>query len=351
MNLQTLLEFTKIPYEHNGSEVRVERKLLEKNYTDTKDTKTRSYVVQLGSSTLILSKTNPCSDGEAQEIINQMNELEEQKKLYNQVFEKKDPLASSEVGILVRGGDLGKSGPGPRAKADARKSMNNRSPKGAKSKSGGSWFAEAWTPNHSNRLRPAAANRLAQQFQTDPVEGGNGLFGRFSPRPTPDPSNPGCASGPRSVTVLSSHNNSSSSKEQFIREITAHDGVKGRLTDKSTNHLTSKHAHSLGIDDPLPPNPNQNPTAYKQTRTRVNNENKEKFTDILEEILKDSNTEPFSDVSIRGIKSHGYYTEEYGESGFFVGIHKEGEFTGQIKKAQPISDKQLKTLQEENKID
>ena len=93
------------------------------NYSDTKDTKdtkTRSYVVQLGSSTLILSKTNPCSDVEGQEIMNQMTELEEQKRLYNQVFEKKEPLASSERRILVRGGDLGKSGPGPRAKAAAR---------------------------------------------------------------------------------------------------------------------------------------------------------------------------------------------------------------------------------------
>lgn len=36
LNLQTLLEFTKILHEHNKSEVRVERKLLEKNYTDSK---------------------------------------------------------------------------------------------------------------------------------------------------------------------------------------------------------------------------------------------------------------------------------------------------------------------------
>ena len=54
---------------------------------------------------------------------------------------------------------------------------------------------------------------------------------------------------------------------------------------------------------------------------------------------------------MRGIKGHGYYTENYDESGFFVGIHTEGEFAGQIKKAQPISDQQLKTLQEENRMD
>ena len=62
------------------------------------------------------------------------------------------------------------------------------------------------------------------------------------------------------------------------------------MTDKSTNHLTSKHADVLGINDPLSPNPNQKLTKYKQIRTRVNKENKEKFEDIVEEILKDPTT-------------------------------------------------------------
>ena len=53
LNLQILLELTKILYEHNESEVRVDRK--EKNDTDIKYSETRSYVVQLGSSTLTLS--------------------------------------------------------------------------------------------------------------------------------------------------------------------------------------------------------------------------------------------------------------------------------------------------------
>jgi hypothetical protein len=121
------------------------------------------------------------------------------------------------------------------------------------------------------------------------------------------------------------------------------------LTDKSTNHLTSKHGHVLGIDDPLPPNPNQKPTKYKQIRTRINNENKEKFGDIIEEILKDPTLKFIPDVSMRGIKGHGYYTENYGEYGFFVGIHTEGEFAGQIKKAQPVSPQQLKILQKKIK--
>ena len=261
-------------------------------------------------------------------------------------FKSKSPSVSNL--LKLSGGDLGKgSSPGARVRSDARKAITNR-PKAARSKPGGSGYAEAWSSNPSKRSRSAAANRLAQQFQTGPVEGGNGLFGRFSARPTPDPYNPGCAGGPRSITVLSQ---SKSLEQDSVQEIIAHDGVKGKLTDKSTNHLTSKHGDVLGIDDPLPPNPNQKPTKYEKIRTRINKENKEKFGDTVEEILKDPNTEPYPDVSMRGIKGHGYYTENYGESGFFVDIHTEGEFKGQIKKAQPISEQQLKILQEENRID
>ena len=249
--------------------------------------------------------------------------------------------------LKLSGGELGKgSGPGPRTRNDALKANATTKPKAAKSKPGGSSFVQAWTQSTSTSSRPAAVNRLAQQLQTGPAEGSNGLFGRFSARPTPHPSNPGCANRPESITILGQ---SKSSEQDSVREIIAHDGVKGKLTDKSTNHLTSKHGDVLGIDDPLPSNPNQKPTEYKKTRTRINKENKKKFGDTVEEILKDPNTEPYPDISIRGIKGHGYYTKNYG--GVFVGIHTEGEFKGQIKKAQPISQQQLTRLQEEDIID
>ena len=243
---------------------------------------------------------------------------------------------------IPRGGDNNQPGkpskfsPGSKAKGAAKRDFARRQTgkKPTSGRSGGSPFAQAFT--------------VEPKFPARPGRNRDGLLGRFSAQPTPDPYNPGCAGGPRSITVLSQ---SKSSEQDSVREVTAHDGVKGRLTDKSTNHLTSKHGDVLGIDDPLPPNPNQKPTKYKQIRTRVNKENKEKFGDIVEEILQDPTTEPYPDVSMRGIKGHGYYTENYGESGFFVGIHTEGEFAGQIKKAQPISDQQLKTLQEENRMD
>ena len=184
-------------------------------------------------------------------------------KIQNQ---QNQPSKALKSALEIRSGDLGKgSSPGARTRSDARKAITNR-PKAARSKPGGSGYAEAWSSNPSKQSRPAAANRLAHQFQTGPVEGGNGLFGRFSARPTSDPYNPGCAGGPRSITVLSQ---SKSSEQESVREIIAHDGVKGKLTDKSTNHLTSKHGDVLGIDDPLPPNPNQKPTKYKQVRTRI----------------------------------------------------------------------------------
>ena len=71
----------------------------------------------------------------------------------------------------------------------------------------------------------------------------------------------------------------------------------------------------------------------------------------MEEILENPNSEPFPDVSMRGVKGHGYYTEDYVESGFFVGIHNEGEFKGKIKKAQSVTPEQLQKLRKFNSID
>jgi hypothetical protein len=360
MHQQIPEEFLKVMEGQNQNPVRIERNSMQKisdnEKTKSDDHKTRSYAVQLGSSTLVLEKTNesPIPEAYRKKTIDQLCQMEQQKKIYYQVVieEPSSSSTSKDIATQIRGGHLGKSGPGARAHSDALKAANNANkPKAAKSKSGGSYFAEAWSSNPSKRSRPAAANRLAQQFQTAPAEGGNGLFGRFSARSTPDPSNPGCAGGPRSIKVLSQ---SKSSKPDFVREITTHNGVKAKLTDKSTNHLTSKHAHQVGIDDPLPPLPNQKPGKYPfaNIRTRINKENKKQFCDILENILHNTNTDPYPGVDMHGIKGQGFHTEDYGgEGGFFIGIHEEGPFKGQIKKAQPISEQQLEILKKFNKID
>ena len=233
---------------------------------------------------------------------------------------------------LPRGGEWQpKSGPGPRAKADARKAAANRArnSKAGNSQSGGSPFAEAFT--------------VEPKFPARPGRNGDGLFGRFSARPTPDPSNPGCAGGPRSITVLSGQCNSDSSTK-----LTAYDGFEAKLTDKSENHLTSKHGHKFSVDDPLPRNPNQKPTKYEQTRTRLNNENKAKVREEIKSILSNTNSDIYPDVSIRGIQGRVYHCKDTNR---VVGIHTEGEFAGQIMKAQPISDPQLDLLRELNILD
>ncbi len=217
MNPQILIELAKNTYELNENPVKIEKTLVQQNLAKEK---TQSWTIRLGSSTLIMPKTNSSqfSEAQKQQFFEQLDLLEKQKKLFDQIVEPEEPLTSSKYAISVRGGELGKSGPGPRAKADALKK--------AKKTGGGSTFAQGFIPQRQYDSRPAAANRLSQQFQTVPAKNGNGLFGRFSARPTPDPYNPGCAGGPRSITVRSSHDNSSSSSEQSKRTMEAHDGLR-----------------------------------------------------------------------------------------------------------------------------
>lgn len=52
----------------------------------------------------------------------------------------------------------------------------------------------------------------------------------------PDPRNPGCVGGPRSITVLSGQRNSDESTK-----LTAYDGFEIKLTDKSENHFVKRN--------------------------------------------------------------------------------------------------------------
>jgi len=73
------------------------------------------------------------------------------KKLYNQLVTE-EPLGGSKSGISedtlnrIRAGDLGKSGPGPRPKADALKN--------ARKTGGGSIFVQGFTPQRQYGSRP-----------------------------------------------------------------------------------------------------------------------------------------------------------------------------------------------------
>lgn len=84
-----------------------------------------------------------------------------------------------------------KSGPGPRAKADAANRARNL--KAGNSQSGVSPFADGF--------------RVEPKFHSRPGQNRDRLFSRFARQPTTDPRNPGGAGGPRSITVLSSQGN------------------------------------------------------------------------------------------------------------------------------------------------
>jgi len=175
----------------------------------------------------------------------------------------------------------------------------------------------------------------------------NGTFGKFFSPPTIDPrSQPGGAGGgPRSITVLSNGRNLDSSTK-----FKTFDGYKAELTDQSENHVTAKHGHKFGVDDPIPMGRNAKQTKYEQTRTRLNIRNKQTVRHEIDDVISNrlGNTKVYNDVDIRGTKGRVYHDQLNNR---VVAVHTEGKFKGQIKKAQPISPRQLKSLREFNRLD
>ena len=102
--------------------------------------------------------------------------------------------------VSLRGGDpnqSGKFGPGSKARGAAKRDFAKRQAgkTSTSRQSGVSPFAEAFT--------------VEPKFFARPDRNKDGLFGRFTPQPTRDSHNPGCAGGPRSITFLSGQQNQS----------------------------------------------------------------------------------------------------------------------------------------------
>ena len=311
MDPQIPVELIKAIAEQNKNTVRIEKNLVQQNLA--KD-KTKSYTVQLGSSTLILSKTNesPISEAYKKQIVDQLCQMEQQKKLYNQLVTE-EPLGGSKDTVnQIRGGDLDKgSSPGARARSDARKAITNRTkgPKAAKSKPGGSPFAEAFT--------------VEPKFPARPGRNGDGLFGRFTPQPTPDPHNPGCAGGPRSITVLSGQRNSDSSIN-YSETVKFNDGYKAQAGNVQLDHILVKHGHQWGIDDidlnnTRDANNNLFPGKPEQIRTRLTPENREKLRTGIQEMASSSKLESYPNYPISGDMGRAYLCPD---TGLFIGIDK-----------------------------
>ena len=135
MNQQIPEEFLKAMDVQNQSPVRIERNSMQEigdnEITKSHNDKTRSYAVQLSSSILVIEKTNESAIPEAyqKQIIDQLSQMKQQKEMYYQVIteEPSSSSTSKDIATQIRGGDLGKSGPGARAKADAARNARKGS--------------------------------------------------------------------------------------------------------------------------------------------------------------------------------------------------------------------------------
>ena len=107
INLQILVELTKLISEQNENPVRIEKNLVQKN--PAKD-KTRSYTVHLGSTYLTIHtpKNSQWSKAQQQKFSDQLYQMEQNKELFYQICEMKEPLVGSKSVISeLRGGASG----------------------------------------------------------------------------------------------------------------------------------------------------------------------------------------------------------------------------------------------------
>lgn len=175
---------------------------------------------------------------------------------------------------------------------------------------------------------------------------------------TPSTINPWELINKRGVDIISQQTQGNLPKGRIFQ---GRDGLCAILTKGSLRHLTEKHAYQVGINDLLPVDqskPLKYPSEGLKTRTQGKKGalNQLAFGDKIQRIIEAPDTQIFPTVDIRGIKGHGYFTtRNYGPEnelygGFFIGVHTEGELSGRIMKAQPLSHSQVKKLIQFDKI-
>lgn len=110
MDPQILVELTKIIPEQNESPILIEKNLVQNN--PPKD-KTGSYITQLGSTgylTIDKPKNFQSSEAQQQKFSDELDQMQQQKKLFHQICEMKEPLIVSKSEISentinqIRGG-------------------------------------------------------------------------------------------------------------------------------------------------------------------------------------------------------------------------------------------------------
>ena len=88
------------------------------------------------------------------------------------------------------------------------------------------------------------------------------------------------------------------------RIFTGKEGVIAVLTRSSSKHLCATHSHQVSINDP-----NVKPKKYPQIKTKISNANELVFGDIIETVMQ-SPEKIYTDVKIRGVTGHGYFTTD-----------------------------------------
>ena len=187
--------------------------------------------------------------------------------------------------------------------------------------------ANAFSPT-GYASRPAAAKRLANELNKEEKNS--------------EPSFTGL-----STALKANKNNDQKTKTVSF---STSDGESPKLTEKSESHLITKHGAEMGINDPLPANPNQKSTKYdsQKMRTRVNQENREIARNTIQGILLSEDTEIFDNIKIRGTLGKAYYCPI---NNLVIGVHKQGDLKDQIVKTQPLSNAQLEKLSNLNILD
>ena len=295
MDPQSLVELTKIMSEQNKNPVRLEKNLAQQNLA--KD-KTRFWTIQLGSSDLTIHRPNNSQILEAQQqqqqqISEQLCQIEQQKKLYNQLVTE-EPLAGSKSAISednldwllqLKGGDLS-----PLTKILFRIVLIWTMDKNSTTTNG--FMAGQPGFGHPGTIGPAP--RIAPKLQENPINRNN-------------PGQGACKKSPH-----------------YSETVKFNDGYKAEVGNVQLDHILVKHGHQWGINDidltnTKDANNNLFPGKPEQIRTRLTPKNRETLLTGIQDKASSSKLESYPNYPISGGMGRGYLCPD---TGLFIGIDK-----------------------------
>ena len=288
---QILVELMKIIFEQNENPVRIEKNLAQQNLA--KD-ETRFWTVQLDSNDLIIHrpKNSQISKSQQQQIFEQLCQIEQQKKLYNQLVTE-EPLAGSKSAILednldgllqLKGGELS-----PLTKILFRImliwTMNNIPPTTKE------FMPGQINPSFGHPGTAGPASQIAPKLQENPI----------------NKNNPGQGACKKS--------------SNYSETVKFNDGYNAEIGNVQLDHILVKHGHQWGIDDiDLKTTKDANNIGKpEQIRTRLTLENRKKLLIGIKDKASSSKLELYPNYPISGDIGRGYLCLE---TALFIGIDK-----------------------------